>query len=351
MNSTLKRRKSISSQAASISAWCAVFDWPSIVAALSVSRHGPGEQLGGAQEDALRGPPTASATSPATPRPRRRSPAATCSAPPWWTSARTCARVVRHHGRRRVAGRDVLAADHERDLDALARHLREAALERGALGAPRRVVAAPARCGPAADGSARACSRDRRLRRALRPGKVGGRHEHPDHEAERRGPEGRADERPVGRGLGTRRAASTATPPAMPARPNQRRHLARASAASEEPMITVEAQAALGAATAGERDASAAACSASSEAPPSSDDAGEEPVRVVADDPRVQAAEEPEQRERGAGEERARRPARGSSRARVRAPRAGRRRSRGAGRRSASGRGAASGATVQHSGR
>jgi len=29
----LKRRKSISSQAASISAWCAVFDWPCIVAA------------------------------------------------------------------------------------------------------------------------------------------------------------------------------------------------------------------------------------------------------------------------------------------------------------------------------
>ena len=41
MNSTLKRKKSISSQAASISAWCAVFDWPSIVAALSVARHGP----------------------------------------------------------------------------------------------------------------------------------------------------------------------------------------------------------------------------------------------------------------------------------------------------------------------
>jgi hypothetical protein len=37
----LKRQKSISSQAESISAWCAVFDWPSIVAALSVARHGP----------------------------------------------------------------------------------------------------------------------------------------------------------------------------------------------------------------------------------------------------------------------------------------------------------------------
>ena len=38
---TLKRQKSMSSQAESISAWCAVFDWPSIVAAFSVCRHGP----------------------------------------------------------------------------------------------------------------------------------------------------------------------------------------------------------------------------------------------------------------------------------------------------------------------
>src|SRR5262249_55199441 len=36
-------------------------------------------------------------------------------------------------------------------------------------------------------------------------------------------------------------------------------------------------------------------------------DRGEEPVRVEADDARVQAAEEPEERERGAHEERARR--------------------------------------------
>ncbi len=40
-NRTLKRQKSISSHAESISAWIAVFDWPSIVAALSVCRHGP----------------------------------------------------------------------------------------------------------------------------------------------------------------------------------------------------------------------------------------------------------------------------------------------------------------------
>jgi hypothetical protein len=37
----LKRQKSISSHAESISAWIAVFDWPSIVAAFRVERHGP----------------------------------------------------------------------------------------------------------------------------------------------------------------------------------------------------------------------------------------------------------------------------------------------------------------------
>ena len=37
----LKRQKSIVSHAASISAWCTVLDWPSMVAALIVSRHGP----------------------------------------------------------------------------------------------------------------------------------------------------------------------------------------------------------------------------------------------------------------------------------------------------------------------
>ena len=37
----LKRQKSISSQAESISACCTFFDWLSIVAAFSVLRHGP----------------------------------------------------------------------------------------------------------------------------------------------------------------------------------------------------------------------------------------------------------------------------------------------------------------------
>jgi len=48
--------------------------------------------------------------------------------------------VVRHHGLLQVAGRDVLAADHERDLEALVPHLLEAQLEAGALGTARRIV-------------------------------------------------------------------------------------------------------------------------------------------------------------------------------------------------------------------
>src|SRR5215208_3838292 len=89
MNSTLKRRKSISSHAASISAWCAVFDWPSMVAALSVSRHGPESSSAARRKTAARSSHgqrdqsfhASAAASTA---------ACTCSPPPWWTSARTC---------------------------------------------------------------------------------------------------------------------------------------------------------------------------------------------------------------------------------------------------------------------
>src|SRR5438132_149663 len=52
--SALKRRKSTTSQAASISAWCAVFDWPSIVAALSVDRHGPDSSSAARRKTATR---------------------------------------------------------------------------------------------------------------------------------------------------------------------------------------------------------------------------------------------------------------------------------------------------------
>ena len=44
----------MSSHAASISAWCAVFDWPSIVAALSVCRHGPASSSAARRKTAAR---------------------------------------------------------------------------------------------------------------------------------------------------------------------------------------------------------------------------------------------------------------------------------------------------------
>jgi hypothetical protein len=50
----LKRRKSISSQAASISACWTVLPWPSIVAALSVSRHGPASRSAARRKIAAR---------------------------------------------------------------------------------------------------------------------------------------------------------------------------------------------------------------------------------------------------------------------------------------------------------
>src|SRR4051794_9630214 len=50
----LKRQKSISSHAASISAWWAVFDWFSIVAATSVERHGPARSSAARRKTAAR---------------------------------------------------------------------------------------------------------------------------------------------------------------------------------------------------------------------------------------------------------------------------------------------------------
>ena len=52
--SQLKRRKSIVSHAASISAWCAVFDWFSIVAAVIVDRHGPDSSSAARRKTATR---------------------------------------------------------------------------------------------------------------------------------------------------------------------------------------------------------------------------------------------------------------------------------------------------------
>ena len=139
MNSTLKRRKSIDSQAASISAWCAVFDWPSIVAAFSVSRHGPASSSAARSSTAARSShgqrdqsaQAAAAASIAS---------CTCSARALVHVGEHVLLVVRHDGLLELAGRDVLAADHERDLDALAAHLLDAPLQALALGAARRVV-------------------------------------------------------------------------------------------------------------------------------------------------------------------------------------------------------------------
>ena len=54
MKYTLKRKKSMSSQAESISAWNAVFDWPSIVAALSVARYSPARRSAAFRNTAAR---------------------------------------------------------------------------------------------------------------------------------------------------------------------------------------------------------------------------------------------------------------------------------------------------------
>ena len=50
----MKRRKSQVSQTASISAWCAVFDWLSIVTALSVWRQGPAASSAARRKTATR---------------------------------------------------------------------------------------------------------------------------------------------------------------------------------------------------------------------------------------------------------------------------------------------------------
>ena len=124
MNSTLKRQKSISSPAASISAWCAVFDWFSIVAATRVERHGPGEQLGGAEEDGC------------TLLPRQARPVGMRLAggvdrlldvlrATLGHVGEDVLLAVRHHRLRRLLRLDLLAADHHRDRDPLALHLRQ----------------------------------------------------------------------------------------------------------------------------------------------------------------------------------------------------------------------------------
>ncbi len=78
----------MSSHAASISAWCTVFDWPSIVAATRVGRHGPESSSAARRKIAARSSHGIRDQS------RHASPAAsiarsTSAAPPWWTVAST----------------------------------------------------------------------------------------------------------------------------------------------------------------------------------------------------------------------------------------------------------------------
>src|SRR6266851_3189238 len=116
---TLKRQKSISSHAASISAWCAVFDWPSIVAALSVCRHGPASSSAARRKTAARSSQGVRDQS---------------------CHASADAAVVRLHGLEGVARANLLAAEHERDVELLGLHLLETQAQLLALGVSRRVA-------------------------------------------------------------------------------------------------------------------------------------------------------------------------------------------------------------------
>jgi len=85
----LKRQKSVISQAESISAWNTVFDWLSMVAPFSVSRHGP------ASRSAARSNTDARVSQEVSDHSLQAflaaaAAAATCSAPAWWNLASTC---------------------------------------------------------------------------------------------------------------------------------------------------------------------------------------------------------------------------------------------------------------------
>ena len=139
MNSTLKRKKSITSQAASISAWCAVFDWPSIVAAFRVLRHGPESSSAARSRTAARsshGVRDQSCQASAAALIAR----STSGAPPLCDVREHVALAVRHDRLERVAGLGVLAADDVRDRDALVRHRAQPVLQLGPLGRARRVA-------------------------------------------------------------------------------------------------------------------------------------------------------------------------------------------------------------------
>ncbi len=157
MNSTLKRQKSISSQAASISAWCTVFDWFSIVAATIVERQGPASSSAARRKTAARSAQGRVDQSACAPRAAAIA-WSTCSAPPFATSASTCSLRCGITASKVAAGLDVGAADDQRDLETLELHLADPGLELGALG------------------RARCVRPDRLVRRRRRPEDAGGGH-------------------------------------------------------------------------------------------------------------------------------------------------------------------------------
>ena len=131
----MNRRKSIVSHAASIPAWCAVFDGFNMVAASSVERHGP-DRSSAARRKTQRLAP--GGRRPAGVRSRAAAIARWMwAASPFATSARTCSRACGMTASKRRTGLDMLAADHERDPKALGRHLVESPLQLPALGRSR----------------------------------------------------------------------------------------------------------------------------------------------------------------------------------------------------------------------
>ena len=138
-NATLKRRKSMSSHAASISAWYAVLLWPSIVAALSVCRHGPASRSAARRKTRARSSKGVAAQrrrrgergrDRALASPRRRRRGRSRAAASWSCGALTSSTSP---------SRNSLPPTTCGNVGPLVRHRRERGLERGALGGARRV--------------------------------------------------------------------------------------------------------------------------------------------------------------------------------------------------------------------
>src|SRR5579884_1798882 len=292
MNATLNRKKSTSSAAASISAWCAVLDWPSIVAASTVSRQGPASSSAARRKTAARSSHghrdhschAAAAASTA---------CATCSAEPWCTSASTCSLSCG------ITAGFVVPVWTRRPPITSGTSMRVACISASRA---RRLARSGLPGAYSRTGSFRAAG-GRNLACELTPGKVRGRDEDPDHESERRGPEGGADERPIGRGLADaeeehRHAAGDPEPPddrpdlAGPERRERRADDHGRAAGSRRRDELGGAGPERGRLDREQRRAA------------QHDDAGEEAVGVVAQDPRVQTAEEPQERERRRREQR-----------------------------------------------